>query len=179
MNAQYDGLLVLLLSLAAGAQACSPPLQRFTGLPPSPFDPSTKNILIIGDSISMGGDPPSDPKTLAGGPGGYGSYVLRLLTEHSIVTVQHNGGPYNRPRPHGADEQGAGSDHVVDCLDYWIGKNSTHPNGLPWDVIHFNAGLHDLQTEGPGGPYADSPANYTRNLRSIWKTLAGTGARLI
>ena len=46
-----------------------------------------------GDSISMGGDPHSDPATLAGNPGGYGNYVLRLLTGHNIVSVQHNGGP--------------------------------------------------------------------------------------
>lgn len=26
--------------------------------------------------------------------------------------------------------------------------------GLPWDVVHFNFGLHDLETSGVGGPYA-------------------------
>jgi hypothetical protein len=26
-------------------------------------------------------------------------------------------------------------------MDYWIGRNSTNPKGLPWDVIHFNFGL--------------------------------------
>eukprot|EP00729_Bicosta_minor_P017617 gene17617-18087_t len=50
-------------------QACSPPIQHFTGQPPAPFNPNQKNVLLIGDSISMGGDPISDPVTLAGNPG--------------------------------------------------------------------------------------------------------------
>ena len=37
--------------------------------------------------------------TLAGSPGGYGSYVLRLLGGHNIVSVQHNGGAYVRAAP--------------------------------------------------------------------------------
>jgi acyl-CoA thioesterase-1 len=64
-------------------------------------------------------------------------------------------------------------------MDYWIGRNSTNPTGLKWDVIHFNFGLHDLETEGVGGPYATSPSNYTANLEWIWNRLAETGAKVI
>ena len=53
----------------------------------------------------MGGDPASDPETLAGSPGGYGSYVLRLLQGHNIVSVQHNGGAYNGTQARAGDEQ--------------------------------------------------------------------------
>lgn len=58
-------------------------------------------------------------------------------------------------------------------------QNESHPQGLPWDVIHFNFGLHDLETQGPTGPYAVPPANYSANLQAIWSTLASTGAKLI
>ena len=116
-------VLLLLSGLGAAVDACSPPLQHFTGLPPAPFAAGKKNVLLIGDSISMGGDPPSDPDTLAGSPGGYGSYVLRLLSGHNIVSVQHNGGPYNGSKQHAGDEQAGNTAHGLDCLDYWIGRN--------------------------------------------------------
>ena len=112
--------------------ACSPPVQHFTGLPPAPLSSSRKNVLLIGDSISMGGDPASDPRTLSGNPGGYGSYVLRVLEGHNIVSVQHNGGAYNGSASHAGDEQAGDTAHGVDCLDYWIGRNSSNPIGLPW-----------------------------------------------
>jgi len=159
--------------------ACSPPTEHFTGLPPAPFTKGQKNILLIGDSISMGGDPHSDPATLKGSPGGYGSYVLRLLSGHNLVSVQHNGGKYNGSKEHAGDQQAGNTDHIVDCLNYWIGRNATHPKGLPWDAIHFNSGLHDLETAGPTGPYAVSQANYTKNLAAIWSMLAATGAKVI
>ena len=59
----------------------------------------------------------------------------------------------------------------------WIGLNATHPKGLPWDVVHFNFGLHDLETDGPHGRFATSPSNYTRNLMLIWQKLAATGTK--
>ena len=171
--------VLLFLSLPLLSSACSPPLQHFTGLPPAPFTPGKKNILLIGDSISMGGDPHSDPVTLKGNPGGYGNYVLRLLSGHNLVSVQHNGGYYNGSAQHSGDQQAGSSAHIVDCLDYWIGRNATNPTGLPWDAIHFNTGLHDLETSGPTGPYAVPPQNYTSNLGIIWRKLAATGARVI
>jgi acyl-CoA thioesterase-1 len=171
--------LLTLLASPALIMACSPPVQHFTGLPPAPFSAGLKNVLLIGDSISMGGDPHSDPVTLSGSPGGYGSYVLRLLTGHNIVSVQHNGGPYNASKAAAGNEQAGNTAHGLDCLDYWIGRNASHPRGLPWDVIHFNFGLHDLETAGPTGPYAVPPANYSRNLAEIWERLAATGAKVI
>ena len=162
------------------ARACSPPLQHFTGKPPAPFANGTKNVLIIGDSISMGGDPHSDPKTLKGNPGGYGNYVLKLLTGHNILSVQHNGGAYNGSKATAGDQQAGNTEHILDCLDYWIGKNETNPRGLPWDAIHFNSGLHDLETGGPTGPYAVPPANYTRNMEAICRGqhIGGSGGSL-
>jgi len=44
-------------------------------------------------------------------------------------------------------------------------------------VIHFNFGLHDLETNGPTGPFATAPDNYTKNLELIWQKLAATGIK--
>lgn len=68
-------------------------------------------------------------------------------------------------------------------LDEWLGDK-------PWDVIHFNFGLHDLKYMGPKGEnLADPqsatshqqvpPAEYEANLRRIVERLKKTGAKLI
>ncbi len=68
-------------------------------------------------------------------------------------------------------------------LDEWLGDR-------PWDVIHFNFGLHDMKHVLPGsermvavgttgsGPL-EPPESYARNLRQIARRLQRTGARLI
>ncbi len=68
-------------------------------------------------------------------------------------------------------------------LDSWLGEK-------PWDVIHFNWGLHDLKYMGPEGQnLADPekptshqqvpPAEYEKNLRQLVERLKKTGAKLI
>lgn len=65
-------------------------------------------------------------------------------------------------------------------LDAWLGDT-------PWDVIHFNHGLHDLKyvnakgdLVSPGkGTQIMSVDEYTRNLEQIVKRLRKTHARLI
>ena len=68
-------------------------------------------------------------------------------------------------------------------LSKWIGDK-------PWDVIHFNWGLHDLKYMGPQGQNladpkaADShqqvpPAEYEKNLRQLVAQLKKTKATLI
>ena len=68
-------------------------------------------------------------------------------------------------------------------LSTWIGDK-------PWDVIHFNWGLHDLKYLGPQGQNladpkaADShqqvpPAEYEKNLRQLVAQLKKTKATLI
>ena len=163
-------LLLLLLLLAAFGPAavlpCSPPLQHFTGLPPAKFSTSEKNVLLIGDSISMGGDPHSDPVDLHGAPGGYGSYVLRLLSGHNIVSVQHNGGAYNGSKAAAGNEQAGNTEHGLDCLDYWIGRNATNPRGLPWDVIHVSLSCPDLSARSVDSRATQVTEPHVRRLRS-------------
>lgn len=65
-------------------------------------------------------------------------------------------------------------------LDAWLG-------GTPWDVIHFNQGLHDLKyVDAKGtlvppdqGTQVMSVDEYARNLEQIVKRLKQTRARLI
>jgi hypothetical protein len=58
----------------------------------------------------------------------------------------------------------------VENLDAWLGEG-------PWNVIHFNFGLHDLRyiEEKPQVSLAD----YEKNLRTIVQRLKQTGAKLI
>ena len=66
-------------------------------------------------------------------------------------------------------------------LDRWLGDE-------PWDVIHFNFGLHDLKYMGPNGENLVSPdqghqqvsiEEYQANLQTMVKRLKMTGATLI
>jgi hypothetical protein len=71
----------------------------------------------------------------------------------------------------------------VEQIDAWLGDK-------PWDVIHFNWGLHDLKYMGAEGqnladPQAAGsrqqvpPAEYEANLRQLVQRLKKTGAVLI
>jgi acyl-CoA thioesterase-1 len=65
-------------------------------------------------------------------------------------------------------------------LDKWLGKG-------PWDVIHFNFGLHDLKYLDAAGKYVDPdkgkqvapPELYRQRLRELTQRLQATGAKLI
>lgn len=70
--------------------------------------------------------------------------------------------------------------HGLENLDSWIGDG-------PWDVIHFNFGLHDLVcrdesgegTESPDGKLNTPPDEYRGNITRIVARLKQTGAVLI
>ncbi|MCA9090193.1 MAG: SGNH/GDSL hydrolase family protein [Planctomycetaceae bacterium] len=65
-------------------------------------------------------------------------------------------------------------------LDKWLGDK-------PWDVIHFNWGLHDLKYMNEKGtlvPVSEGkqqvpPADYEKNLEELVTRLQKTGAKLI
>ncbi len=59
----------------------------------------------------------------------------------------------------------------LEHLEDWLGSK-------PWDVIHFNWGLHDLKLS-PSGTRLVSPERYESNLRELGTRLKRTGARLI
>lgn len=122
-------------------------------------DPNLPNVLILGDSISIG----------------YGLDVRELLK-----------GKANVFRPMSADgrkpENCSGTTLGVKAIDRWIGDRK-------WAVIHFNWGLHDLKrvTEPGGDKVSNDPKDpsqatveqYAKNLEEIVKKLKATGARLV
>ena len=72
-------------------------------------------MLILGDSISIG----------------YTPLVIEALAGKANVSrPKANCGPTTR---------------YLQSLDSWLaGPGINHPPNTQWDVIHFNAGLHDL-----------------------------------
>ena len=58
-------------------------------------------------------------------------------------------------------------------LDQWLGDK-------PWDVIHFNFGLHDLRYDDYEKRIQTTPLNmYNKNLRAIVRKLKKTDAHLV
>ena len=95
---------------------------------PAPMNASIPNVLLIGDSISMGtaateGKPPYNPL-------GYGWGVRDALAVADIAQVQHNGGWF-------IAGQAGPSSKGVQCIGHWLGSGK-------WDVVHLNHGLHDI-----------------------------------
>ncbi|HWN94721.1 MAG TPA: SGNH/GDSL hydrolase family protein [Methylomirabilota bacterium] len=122
-------------------------------------DPALPNVLILGDSISIG----------------YTLEVRALLR-----------GKANVFRPITADGQNAencsGTTKGVRSIDRWLGDRK-------WAVIHFNFGLHDLKhvakagddaaTSNPNHPRQATVGQYKRNLETIVGKLQAAGARLV
>lgn len=74
-----------------------------------------------------------------------------------------------------------GTKFGVEKIDKWIGTE-------PWDVIHFNFGLHDLKhvdpvtginSVKPEDPYQSDLKQYKENLEAIVKKLKASKAKLI
>jgi hypothetical protein len=99
--------------------------------------------LLLGDSISMG----------AGSSGDYQGYevpVQNLLT--GIATVS------------GISGNGGNTRFGLQNLPEWLGKK-------PWDVIHFNWGLHDIIRKADGACIVPA-REYESNLGKL-----STGSR--
>jgi acyl-CoA thioesterase-1 len=122
-------------------------------------EPALPNVLILGDSISIG-------------------YTLPLR--------KMLGGKANIFRPMTADGRNpvncSGTTLGVNHIDGWL-------DGRKWDVIHFNWGLHDLKhVAEPGStrnsnraedPVQATEDQYGRNLEVLVGKLKATGARLV
>jgi acyl-CoA thioesterase-1 len=85
-----------------------------------------------------------------------------------------------RANVHRPLENCANTAHGIARLDAWLGAK-------PWDVIHFNFGLHDMKYLDVQGKYVTpdkgkqvaTPDVYAENLRTLVQRLKKTGAKLI
>lgn len=117
-------------------------------------------VLILGDSISIG----------------YTGHVRSLLGEEALVV---------RPTLDGGAkaENCAGTNYGKDHIARWLSLE-----GGPFDVVHFNFGLHDLKrvdalsgknSNDPGSPNQAALDVYSEQLRSITGQLLDSGATVI
>lgn len=90
---------------------------------------------------------------------GYTLRVREILEEANVQRIPQNGGT-----------SAAGIVKLADWLRVGVDK--------PWDVIHFNFGIHDL-VHNDAGVAAATPQQHGDNLRVIVAALKETGARLI
>lgn len=92
-----------------------------------------------------------------------GAVRTELAGVANVARIPRNGGATTR-----------GLEHI----ESWLGDK-------PWDVIHFNWGLHDLKRLDADGRLNVSkapqvpPQAYEENLRKLVKRLKATGARLV
>lgn len=119
-------------------------------------DPSLPNILILGDSISIG----------------YTRQVRELLMRKANVYRPVNADS-SRPANCGGTTRG------VRAIDKYL-------EVAEWDIIHFNWGLHDLKhvkeaggdtkSNDPNDPTQATVEVYTKNLEQITYKIKATGA---
>ena len=122
-------------------------------------DPKLPNVLILGDSISIG-------------------YTLgvreKLKGEANVFRPKFK----DKNRPENCQGTTAGVRHI----DRWLAMQDK------WDVIHFNWGLHDLKHVKPetmknsnsfDDPRQAEPEAYRSKLEAIVKKLKATNAKLI
>lgn len=99
---------------------------------------------------------------------GYTPFVVEAMKDEALVT---------RPKANCG-----GTTLGVTKIDEWLAID-----GGPWDVIHFNWGLHDLKRVDANGKNSDDPAMgrqaeldvYEKQLTELVKKITATGAKCI
>ena len=147
--------LLLLLAVHAGAAggagtgAGAPAPAPAVCATPAALSTDAPNVLMIGDSVSMG-------------PTGYALFVQDLIETASggaLGVVQHGGGMgWGGQMASSAD----GAAKVRDCM----GNHTGTLKPEAWSVITYNAGLHDCALT-----QWVSETDYTSNLRAVFETL--------
>lgn len=158
--------LLAFLLLCVPAFSAEPPSAPYT--PPSDMkgawaiqaDPALPNVLILGDSISIG----------------YTLPVRKILSGKANV--------YRPMRKGGKAPDNCGDTTMgIANIDKWLGETK-------WDVIHFNWGLWDLCYRHPEskeqgkrdkvkGTLSTKPEDYEKNLETLVARLKKTGAKLV
>lgn len=141
---------LLLFALASGLSQRASAQQSPKSLP---------NVLILGDSISIG----------------YTPHVQKILADSANV--------FRPTNAKGRPENCAGTINGVKQIDRWLKSGNRK-----YAVIHFNFGLHDLKrvdpktrknSNDPANPRQSEPAEYEKQLTQIVNKLVKTKAKLI
>jgi len=159
----------LLFSAAVASASAAAPL---CGNASQPLNRAVKNVLLIGDSISM--VPPFTP-------GGYGGALRDLLTAAGYG-AQHAGGFY-------AGGQCSNTPHGLACTlanetNNWVTVTGTDGQAAAFDLCHVNFGLHDLVAAcskgetGECNEHVDPPV-YGDNLFEIFGRLRPVCAKFM
>lgn len=131
------------------------------------FQHDLPNVLILGDSISIG----------------YTPFVQEYLKGKANV--------FRPTLENGKPENCAGTTNGVENIDRWLnpgGTSGVTNSGSQWDIIHFNFGLHDIKhvdpvtgenSQNPKHPQQANLKQYKKNLEIIVEKLKSTGAKLI
>ena len=133
---------------ASGRDACTAP---------TPLVAGRANILLIGDSISMGGS-------------GYSLFVQDMIqtsTKGALASVQHGGG-------FGGGGQMASSNNGVAKVNACMGNATGTLKPHAWSVVTYNAGLHDCDTTERVLPTA-----YRANLKGIFEAMKMGAAKAV
>ena len=120
-------------------------------------DPSLPDVLILGDSISIG----------------YTLQVRDLLKDKANVFRPSKG---NRP------VNCSGTTRGLRFLDAWIGGRDWSVIHFNWglhDLKHVKVAGGDAKSNDPKSPTQATVETYAQNLEAIVEKLEGTGARLV
>jgi acyl-CoA thioesterase-1 len=122
------------------------------------------NVLILGDSISIG----------------YTPFVKEMLAGKANV--------YRPTLENGEPENCEGTTKGVQNIERWLTITGVGNSGSQWDIIHFNFGLHDIKhvdlatgenSNNPKDPLQADLNQYKKNMEIIVEKLKSSGARLI
>lgn len=114
---------------------------------PLPPSPTLKNVLVIGDSISLG----------------YTPFLAAALAD--VALVQH--------APWSSDGGAEESAYALQCaLPFWLSTPGGEP--IAWDVIYVNSGMHN---SGQGAEWivpgqSGEPSAYSSDLFTLLSALA-------
>ncbi len=148
---------------SADAPQSAPPAPLPATLPAPPLV-APYRVLILGDSISIG----------------YTPFVRQELEGVAEVSrPMRNRAADAKPRPENCE----GTNKGVGSVERWLTME-----GAPFDVIHFNFGLHDMKrvdaetgrnSNDPLETHQADPDRYQRQLLEITRKLKASGARLV
>ena len=139
LHTVYDCVSPLGASLGTSRCSCKPGAP----LPPSP---TLKNLLVIGDSISLG----------------YTPFLAAALAD--IAVIQH--------APWSSDGGSEESAYSLQCaLPFWLSTPGGEP--IAWDLIYINSGMHN---SGQGAAWivpgqSGEPAAYPSELYALLASL--------